>query len=118
MPTLRSTFAAAAYLVFVASCASPSEPGATFYGRWQKIDKSLPPITLELRRGANGPEGQVWLSGTTFTLPATLDDTSVVLANPASSALAPLVGLMQKDGRLFVRLLNSRPVEEAYLERQ
>ena len=95
---------------------SATAPSTRLYGRWEKVEKSLPPITLELRRGATGPEGQVWLSGVTYTLAADVTDTSVVLADPASSRLAPFVGRLQKDGRLFVRLDGQPPVE-AYLVR-
>ena len=88
------------------------------YGRWEKVETSLPPITLELRGGARGSEGQVWLSGITYTLPATfVGDTSVVLADPASSRLAPFVGVLEKDGRLRVRL-DAEPLVTAYLVRQ
>lgn len=73
-------------------------------GRWQKVEESLPPVTLEVRRETSGLVGQVWLSGVTYTLPATIDDSSVVLANPASSALAPFVGVVQKDGSMRATL--------------
>jgi hypothetical protein len=106
----RRTLALAA--VLMACRPTPTEHRADFFGRWQKLEQSLPPITLELRRGATGAEGQVWLSGTTYTLPATfVGDTSVVLADPASSRLAPFVGVLEKDGRLRVRLDGQPPVE-------
>jgi hypothetical protein len=115
---MRASRSIALSALLLACRTTPTEEGAPLYGRWQKLEKSLPPITLELRRGANGAEGQVWLSGTTYTLPATfVGDTSVVLADPASSRLAPFVGTLEKDGRLHVRLDGQPPVD-AYLVRQ
>jgi hypothetical protein len=115
---MRASRSIALSALLLACRTTPTEEGAPLYGRWQKLEKSLPPITLELRRGANGAEGQVWLSGATYTLPATfLGDTSVVLADPASSRLAPFVGTLENDGRLHVRLDGQPPVD-AYLVRQ
>ena len=45
----------------------------------------LPPVTLEVRREGSATVGQVWLSGVTYTLPATLNDTSVILADGSES---------------------------------
>lgn len=73
-------------------------------GRWQKLEESLPPVTLEVRRESGALVGQVWLSGVTYTLPATIDDSSIVLANPVSSAIAPFVGVIQKDGSMRATL--------------
>lgn len=117
MPTPRSRLAAA--LLLLAACRSPTTALAPrLHGRWEKLEKSMPPIVLELRRGAAGDEGQVWLSGVTYTLPAVLTDTSVVLAAPASSKPAPFVGVLQTDGRLRVRLDGDPPHEASLVRRE
>ena len=88
----------------LASCQdslSGSRGADRLYGRWEKRESTLPPIALSVRKDDGGATvGQVWLSGVTYTLPAVLDDTSVVLANPASSALAPFVAVLKRDGTL------------------
>ena len=87
-------------------------------GRWEKLEKSLPPVTLELRRSTTsftGVEGQVWLSGVTYTLPATIVDSNVVLADPVSSGPAPFVAVV-RDGALRVRL-NGHDREERLVRR-
>jgi hypothetical protein len=95
-------------LLALAACQSPTRADSSaLYGRWDKLEKSMPPVTLEVRRSPSsftGAEGQVWLSGVTYTLPATVSDTSVVLADPVSSAPAPFVAVLQKDGTLRARL--------------
>jgi hypothetical protein len=91
---------------------------AALLGRWEKLEKSLPPITLELRRSTTsftGIEGQIWLSGMTYTLPATIVDTNVVLADPVSSGPAPFVAVY-RDGALRVRL-NGHDREERLVRR-
>lgn len=75
------------------------------YGRWEKQESTLPPVSLDVRRTAAGArEGQVWLSSVTFTLPALIDDTTIVLANPTSSASAPFVAVLLSDGTLRATL--------------
>ena len=113
MPMTRSPIVAAA-LVAVAAChtSTAAAPRPPLWGRWQKLETSLPPVTLEVRTNLMGQyEGQVWLSGVTYTLPATLDDTSVVLIDAADSHRPPLVGVLQKDGRLRVTIGGTPPVE-------
>ena len=106
-------------LVALAACRAPVDvaPAAVLYGRWEKIDTSLPPVTLELRRGASGDEGQVWLSGRTFTFPATLRGDSVVVEDPAAFAMPALVGELQRDGTLRVRLSGDPPHETTLVRR-
>jgi hypothetical protein len=98
---------AALFAVAMVSCGGEvTVVGATegLYGQWEKREQTLPPVTLSVRREGTATVGQVWLSGVTYTLPAVLDDTMVVLANPASSALAPFVGVLQKDGTMRATL--------------
>lgn len=71
---------------------------AQFYGRWERTSDGLPPVSLSVRLEGASTVGQVWLSGVTYTLPAVIDDSTIVLANPASSQLAPFVGVMLRDG--------------------
>lgn len=87
------------------------------FGRWQKTENTLPPVTLQVRQEGGATVGQVWLSGTTYTLPATLDDTMVVLANPASSALAPFVAVLKADGTLRATLRSNNSEVTAVLHR-
>lgn len=97
----RRLLAAVGAFSSLAACAdstTSSRQPEQFYGRWQKTDASLPPVTLSVTREGSGVVGQVWLSGVTYTLPATLDDTSIVLADPASSKLAPFVGVITAPG--------------------
>ncbi|MBV9879661.1 MAG: hypothetical protein JO180_04155 [Gemmatirosa sp.] len=114
-------------LLFAGACHSATAvpdgltaSSARLLGRWQKVDHSLPPVTLEVRASTSafsGYEGQVWLSGVTYTLPARLDDSSVVLADPVSSGPAAFVAVLQKDGTLVARL-GGQPSTEARLVRQ
>ena len=105
-------------ILALAACRAPTGAPASLYGRWEKLEQSLPPITLELRRSASGDdEGQVWLSGVTYTLPATVRGTSVVLGDPLAFATPPFVGELQKDGTMRVRL-NRNPPHEATLVRR
>lgn len=71
---------------------------AAFYGQWERTEDVLPPVSLTVRVEGTGTVGQVWLSGVTYTLPAVIDDSTIVLANPASSQLAPFVGVMLRNG--------------------
>lgn len=87
------------------------------YGRWQKTENTLPPVTLQVRQEGGATVGQVWLSGTTYTLPATLDDTMVVLANPVSSAPAPFVAVLKADGTLHATLRSNTSDVTAILHR-
>ena len=103
-------------LVALAGCRAPTGPGS-FYGRWDKLEDSLPPVSLELRHGANGDEGQVWLSGRTFTLPATFRGDSVLLEDPRAFATPPLVGELQRDGTMRVRLSGNPPHETLLVRR-
>ena len=105
-----SPFRLVPLVLALAACGSTAEPrpasarGQALLGRWQKVERSLPPLTLEVRPNGAFVEGQVWLSGVTYTLPGVVDDTMVVLARPESSAPAPVVGVLERDGRLRVRL--------------
>ena len=101
-------------VALLSACGAPTTTKATserLYGLWGKTDETLPPVFLDVRREADGDVGQLWLSGVTYTLPARLDDTSVVLARPESSRSAVLVGMLRPDGRLRVRLDGDPPVE-------
>jgi hypothetical protein len=99
------------------ACGAPTTTKAAaerLYGLWGKTDETLPPIFLDVRHEASGDVGQVWLSGVSYTLPAVVNDTSVVLARPESSRPAEhflLVGVLRPDGRLRVRLDGDPPVE-------
>lgn len=103
-------FVASLLLVCVAACHSPvapitpSDPAAPFLGRWERVDQGLPPVALVVRREGDALVGQVWLSGVTYTLPATFDDTSVVLANPAASTRAPFVGVLTLSWKMRATL--------------
>jgi hypothetical protein len=96
------------------ACGAPTTTKAAaerLYGLWGKTDETLPPIFLDVRHEASGDVGQVWLSGVSYTLPAVVNDTSVVLARPESSRPAALVGVLRPDGRLRVRVDGAPPVE-------
>ena len=89
---------------------------AALLGRWEKIERSLPPITLELRAdAADRVTGRVWLSGVTYDAPVTLDDTSFALGAGRPS----MRGALTPDGRLRVRMLDAQGVtqHEALLAR-
>jgi hypothetical protein len=116
--SVRASHAIAASLALLAACTdAPTARSEELFGRWEKVEKSMPPITLEIRRESTGPVGQVWLSGVTYTLPATVDDSSVTLARPESSTLAPVYGVLLPDGRLRV-VLRGTPDYEATLVRR
>lgn len=110
MKTRHRLLAVAVASTLLASCSDSLASNETAFteamllGRWEKREQTLPPVALDVRREGSSTVGQVWLSGVTYTLPAVLDDSSVVLANPASSALAPFVGVLQKDGTMRATL--------------
>jgi hypothetical protein len=110
-----------ATLALAAGCRTvePTTPAAVaaanLLGRWEKVEKSLPPVLLELRSTAQGVEGQVWLSGVTYTLPAVLADSIVSLIEPTDATR--LVGVLQKDGRLRVTFRGEPPVEAFLVKR-
>lgn len=83
-----------AVLAFSACDSATGVDRNQFFGRWTKTTNDLPPVTLEVRSENGATVGQVWLSGVTYTYPAVVDDTSVVLANPVSSGLAAFQGVL------------------------
>lgn len=92
----------------LSACNSTTEAGReSMYGRWSRTTNDLPPVTLEVRRENGAAVGQVWLSGVTYTYPAFLDDTSVVVANPVSSALAAFHGVLTGGGEMRATLRNN-----------
>lgn len=103
----RSIVAALSMLTVSAGCDNPHSPRVDperFYGRWSKNSFGIPPVTVLIRSEAGAATGQVWLSGVTYTLPATFTDSSVVLANPVLSSRAPFVGVLLKNGSMRVTL--------------
>ncbi|MEP6832304.1 MAG: hypothetical protein ABJB74_02875 [Gemmatimonas sp.] len=95
--------------VSCADPASPVDPADAFLGRWEKVEGGLPPVSLEIRHDGNATVGQVWLSGTTYTLPAFFDDSSVVLTNPALSTGASFVGVFTQRGAKMRFTLSGDP---------
>ena len=78
---------------------------AALLGRWQKIERSLPPITLELRSdAADRVTGRVWLSGVTYDAPATLGDSSFTLG----AGRPTMRGALTANGRLRVQMLDAQ----------
>jgi hypothetical protein len=110
----RTALLGFALLAALNACGAPTtnkDAAERLFGLWGKTDETLPPIFLDVRHEASGDVGQVWLSGVSYTLPAVVNDTSVVLARPESSRPAALVGVLRPDGRLRVRLDGDPPVE-------
>ncbi|MGV3708714.1 MAG: hypothetical protein ACO1Q7_07730 [Gemmatimonas sp.] len=104
---IRKTLFTALAATIVAGCddsLSPREQAGQFAGRWERVGDALPPVTLSVRAENGGHVGQVWLSGVTYTLPARFDDSTVVLANPISSAPAPFVGTLVKRNTMTARI--------------
>jgi hypothetical protein len=103
IPHIIIVVAAAAAL---GACGSSTTAPSTeqYFGRWERVGGGLPPVVLAVRREGGATVGQVWLSGVTYTLPATFNDTSVVLADPASSKLAPFVGVIKSAGTMRATL--------------
>ena len=102
---VRSMMLSAGITFCIAGCDSTTGVAhEQLHGRWTRTVNELPPVTLELRTEGSATVGQVWLSGTTYTLPAILSDTSVVLANPVSSALAPFSGVVTNGGEMHATL--------------
>jgi hypothetical protein len=82
---------------------------AALLGRWEKVERSMPPIALELRAdAADRVTGQVWLSGVTYEAPATLEESSFVLGSDRPAMRGSLVA----EGRLRVELLDGRGAVE------
>lgn len=77
---------------------------ASLLGRWEKQERTLPPVALELRvDAADRVTGRVWLSGVTYEAPAVLDDTSFVLG----AGRPTMRGSVTADRRLRVRFLKA-----------
>ena len=78
---------------------------AALLGRWEKIERSMPPITLELRSdAADRVTGRVWLSGVTYEAPAALEESGFVLGGERPTMRGALVA----EGRLRVQLLDAQ----------
>ena len=78
---------------------------AALLGRWEKVERSLPPITLELRAdAADGVTGRVWLSGVTYEAPVVLEDSGFVLGGERTT----IRGVLVTEGRLRVQLLDAQ----------
>jgi hypothetical protein len=90
---------------------------AALLGRWEKVERSMPPIALELRAdAADRVTGRVWLSGVTYEAPVALDESSFVLGADSKPTMR---GVLVADGRLRVELLaaNGSVEHEATLVR-
>lgn len=103
---IRTSVAILAIAALTACGKSPNEPVySVFTGNWGRADTSvLPPVTLEVRLEQSGYVGQVWLSGVTYTWPAVLTDSTMSLANPASSQLAPFSAVVVSRDELRATL--------------
>ena len=119
---LARTAAAAALSLTLVACSSketrpvtvgPSDPAggtmlassAALLGRWEKIERSMPPITLELSvDAADRVTGRVWLSGVSYDAPAVLTESTFVLGADRPTMRGELVA----DGRLRVHLLDAQ----------
>ena len=114
-----TALAAGMLLAGVAACDNPTttkSASVRLYGLWGKTDETIPPIFLDVRHEAGGDVGQVWLSGVTYTLPATVGDSTVRIARPESSQRPALYGVLRADGRLHVQL-NGEPPFDAVLDK-
>ena len=77
---------------------------ASLLGRWEKVERSLPPVTLELRAdAADRVTGQVWLSGVTYESPVTLSDSGFTLG----AGRPTMRGTLTAERRLRVQFLDA-----------
>ena len=77
---------------------------ASLLGRWEKVERTLPPVTLELRAdAADRVTGQVWLSGVTYQSPVTLSDSGFTLG----AGRPTMRGTLVADRRLRVQFLDA-----------
>lgn len=101
----RSLVSFTTLVLALSGCDSTTGAGPEqFYGRWSRTTDALPPVTLEVRKENGAAVGQVWLSGVTYTYPAFIDDSSVVVANPVSSSLAAFQGVLERNGEMRATL--------------
>ena len=109
-----------ATLSLTAACndpVKPIDPVDQFVGFWVKGTPDLPPVTVEIRRESDRLVGQVGLSGVTYTWPAYVVDSMVVITNPVSSALAPFTGTLKSDGKMRAILRGGSSEVEVTLSR-
>jgi hypothetical protein len=78
---------------------------AALLGRWEKLERSMPPITLELRAdAADRVTGRVWLSGVSYQVPVVLEESGFVMG----AGRPTMRGTLVAEGRLRVQLLDAQ----------